>query len=119
MTFSSLVELSLTAGSRSPAIDFGLGHGAGGDQSSDAGLAQAVAVAAHTILQAPGLEPPLAAKPTIILGAFTFAGLGRAGDANSDGKDDEQRGVLHFVFAPPLQNCDGHGLFPARPALSN
>jgi hypothetical protein len=119
MTFSSPVELGLAAGGRSPAIDFGLGYSAGGDQSSDASLAQAVAVAPHAILQAPGLEPPLAAKPTIILGAFALAGLDRAGDANSNGKDDEQRDLLHFVFAPPLQNCDGHGLFPARPAMSN
>jgi hypothetical protein len=58
------------------AVHFGLRNGTGGDQTSDACLAQAVPVTSHAILKPSGFESPLAAKATIVFGTFSLAGLG-------------------------------------------
>jgi hypothetical protein len=42
-------------------------------------MGQPIAMRAHAILQAASLKPPLAAEPTIIFRAFSFAGFGNAG----------------------------------------
>jgi hypothetical protein len=75
----ALEHIALTASCSSPAVHFGLRDCTGGDQSSDAGLAQTVTVAAHAILQTSCFKPPLATEPAVIFGTFSLAGHRRAG----------------------------------------
>ena len=70
---------SLPAGCPPATVHLSLRHGARLNQSLDASWRQLVSVTAHAILQATGFEAPLAAEPPIILCAFPFAGLSRAG----------------------------------------
>jgi hypothetical protein len=68
---------------RSPApVHFGLRNGSGRDQTPDACLGQAIAVAPHAILETSGLKSPLTAKPPIVFRAFSLAGFGNAGRQN-------------------------------------
>jgi hypothetical protein len=88
--------MSLTPGGRSAPIDFSLGHRACRDQASDAGMAEAIAVRPHAILQAASLQPPLAAEAAIIFRAFSFAGFCHAGRTQQNRKDDKNNCLQAF-----------------------
>jgi hypothetical protein len=96
MTLSSL-SVDLAASGRSSAIDLGLRDSACLNQPADAGIGQLIAMPAHAVLQASCFEPPLAAKPPVVLCAFPFAGHRGAGGAKNDCKNNEQgRALVHL-----------------------
>jgi hypothetical protein len=80
VSLSSVSSTYLLSSERSPApVHFGLRNGSGRDQTPDACLGQAIAVASHAVLKTSGFKPPLTAKPPIVFSTFSLAGFGNAG----------------------------------------
>jgi hypothetical protein len=60
-------------------------------------MAESVAVSPHAVFETPRLKAPLAAKPAVILRAFSLAGLRSSRRYNDQGKTGAQNNsaVLH------------------------